>query len=71
MSFISSSYDEFPGIEIPAVSEEEHKLVQTLYDTVKGDKKMMIEDAVVKSGIPLPNSERPTGEWKIGGKTTH
>lgn len=39
MSFISSSYDE-GEIVIPTVSETEHRLVQDLYDNMKGNKHM-------------------------------
>jgi len=45
MSFISSSYDEGETI-IPAVSETEHKLVQDLYDKVKGTKYMKVIDFI-------------------------
>lgn len=39
MNFISSSYDE-GEIVIPTVSETEHRLVQNLYDNMKGNKHM-------------------------------
>ena len=45
MSFISSSYDE-GEIVIPTVSETDHRLVQDLYDKVKGTKHMKIIDFI-------------------------
>lgn len=46
MSFISSSYDE-GEIVIPTVSETDHRLVQDLYNKVKGIKQMKIIDFVL------------------------
>ena len=45
MSFISSSYDEGETV-IPTVSETDYKLVQDLYDKVKGTKQMKIIDFI-------------------------
>lgn len=61
MSFISSSYDEGETI-IPAVSETEHKLVQDLYDKVKGTKQMKIKEDVFTRKEELSKEE---SEWLI------
>lgn len=48
MSFISSSYDEVETV-IPTVSDTEHRLVQDLYDKVKGEK--MNNDLISRSAL--------------------
>lgn len=61
MSFISSSYDEGETV-IPTVSETDHKLVQDLYDKVKGAKQMRINEDVFTRKEELSKEE---SEWLI------